>query len=592
MRKRSAPVFILVISALIVAGLAGGKAVRSEPVEIDRFYDRVMADLVGNDPEQLSCIGNLSSYGIRPREGELTDYSDAARHRWYAAVRRDLVELKGFSRKAQSPAQLVATDTLAWYLDAQAQGEKYMYHDFPADFMNGVQNWFVDFMINIHDVKDRASAENYIKRLSRCGARFDQVLEGIKLREQKGIYPPRFVVEMSLWQTRELLPEDPAQCDLYRVFVRKLEGVKGLDTTARETLGEAALKQIRTSVYPAYKRVTVALASILPMARKTDGVWALPDGDAYYRYLLRWHTTTDLTPEEIHQIGLREVARLQIEMTKAFSQLGLHGDSVGDNLSASRRTIPVIRGGSAALEAYRKILEPMESRLPEMFDLRSSAKLNVQARPAYLGGPNCYVFGNLDGTRPGVFWVNLEYPQYPPAMKPLAFHEGVPGHHMQVSFIMEQKDLPLPMRSLVVSFNANLEGWALYSERLADEFGFYETPQERIEALYSEYLRALRLVVDTGIHHKRWTRAQAADYLRQNTGMDLQNEVDRYIVMPGQACSYMMGELKMLALRDKARRQLGAKFDIRKFHNVILKTGSVPFSVLEREVQRYIDANK
>lgn len=390
---------------------------------------------------------------------------------------------------------------------------------------------------------------------------------------------------------------------LFTALVRKMEEAE-IGDPERERLAAAARAEIEGTVYPAYQRLIAYFREIEPKVEGNHGVWHLPDGDALYRLALRLFTTTDYSPDDIHERGLAEVQRLQGEV---LAILEAEGRDVSGGFEATMTAFnedpsfyypDTDEGREAILNDYRKILEEIEAGLDPAFDVRPEAQLEVRREAEFKEKTATvahYEMPSMDGSRPGAFVVNLydlkANPTY--GMRTLAYHEGVPGHHFQIALQMEQKDLPFFRR--LAPFTAYIEGWALYAERLAWELGFQDDPYDNVGRLQAELFRAVRLVVDTGIHHARWSREQAVEYMLANTGMaesDVVVEVERYFVMPGQACAYKMGMMKILELRTRARDELGNAFDQRDFHRVVLTNGAVPLTLLDRLVDEYVAETK
>jgi uncharacterized protein (DUF885 family) len=465
--------------------------------------------------------------------------------------------------------------------------------------MFGVQSGFPTFMENTHQVHDVGDAEDYIARLSKVGVKFDQVIEGLRHREGLGVLPPQFVVTKVLEEMTGFVGTPVEEGILYTALVEKMEEAE-IEAEERTRLSAAARAEIEGTVYPAYERLIAYFREIDPKVEGNYGVWNLPDGDALYRLALRFFTTTDYSPQEIHETGLAEVQRIQDEM---LALLEAEGRDVSGGFEATMAALnedPELyfpdtdEGREAILEGYRTILEEIEAGLDEAFDVRPEAGLEVRREAEFKEktAPGAhYEMPAMDGSRPGAFVVSLydikAVPKY--SMRTLAYHEGVPGHHFQIALQMENKDLPFFRR--FAPFTAYSEGWALYTERLAWELGFQDDAYDNVGRLRDELLRAVRLVVDTGIHHARWSREQAIEYMLANTGLvesDVVVEVERYFVMPGQACAYKVGMMKILELRERAREELGDAFDLRDFHRVVLTSGSMPLVLLERVVDEYI----
>ena len=451
-----------------------------------------------------------------------------------------------------------------------------------------------------HSVFNEKTARNYVARLNAFGTRIDQVLSETKRQADAGVLPPRFVIEDVIKDVAKF--REPAAQDhpLVVTFKEKLAKIDGFDKALAAQLAGDAAKAVKDVVYPAYQRIQATFEALLPRANDDDGVWKLPDGDAFYAARLHQMTTTDLTPDQVHDIGLREVARLEGEIDASMKSLGLtEGSLVSrfDKLTHDPRfTFPNDdTGREQILAGYRDLLSKMQARLGTVFSHVPAQKLEVERVPAYAESASAGAYYNrasLDGRRPGTFFANLRDPRETTrwSMPTLAYHEGIPGHHLQISWAENIEGVPMARK--VLPFTAYVEGWALYAEHLAKEMGAYDQdPYGDLGRLQAEMFRAVRLVVDTGIHAKRWTRAQAITYMREKTGMvesDVTSEVERYIVNPGQACAYKIGMLKILELRERAKSELGARFDLKAFHDIILDGGAMPLTVLERRVNEWI----
>jgi uncharacterized protein (DUF885 family) len=370
--------------------------------------------------------------------------------------------------------------------------------------------------------------------------------------------------------------------------------------SVRDEIVADARQAIESTVYPAYGRLIAYYEQLDASVDGNYGVWHLPNGDELYRGALRFFTTTDDTPEEIHQLGLREVDRIQREI---LTILEAEGRNIDDGFEAAITALaedPQFyyedsdAGREQILADYQRIIDEVSAGLDDFFDLQPAAGVEVQRVPEFKEKTSAGAYYNppaMDGSRPGVFYANLYDIKATPTynMRTLAYHEAVPGHHFQIAIAQEQESLPFFRRML--PFTAYAEGWALYAERLAWEAGFQQNPYDNIGRLQAELFRAVRLVVDTGIHAKRWTREQAIAWMKSNTGMadsDVEAEIERYFVMPGQACAYKVGMNKILQLREQAQQALGDDFDIREFHNVVLTSGSVPLTILEEIVRKYV----
>jgi uncharacterized protein (DUF885 family) len=597
--------WIAVLGLLVIVG--GGVFLQASlwgtPWTIDQFFKRVFLEFALERPLVLSQLRIFEPYGLRWRADELDDYSIEFELDEIRELKRNLEILRSYDRESLTPEQRESRDVLEWFLQVQADREPFLLHDFPVNQMNGIQTGLVDFMLSIHQINDEQDAENYIARLRGFGPAFDQVIDGMQRRAQAGILPPRFVFDRVRFELDQFLLPDPLDSALVLHFQDAVGRLEGVDDGRRADLLDAARAAVADVVYPSLRRLDEEIARNEEQAGDDVGAWRLPDGDAYYAWQVRRHTTTDLTPDEIHEIGLIEVARIEKEMHAILAEHGVEYESLAEVLrelaSAPRFQYPDDDAGRAAMLAdYQAIVDEVEAKLPELFGRLPKARVRVERVPEFMeaGAPVAYYTPPpFDGSRPGVFHVNLrsvaENPKW--RMRTLAHHEATPGHHLQISLAQEMDGLPFFRR--VLPFTAFAEGWALYAERLAGEHGLLPTPLDRLGEMVDEMFRAVRLVVDTGIHAKRWPRQRAVAYMESHTGKPISEvvaEVDRYIVMPGQALAYKIGQLEILAYRDRARRELGDAFDLRGFHDVLLGSGGLPLALLERKVDEWIAEKK
>ena len=571
------------------------------PWVIEHFYGRVFLEFALRSPMLLSQLRILEPYGLDFHSDDLDDFSVEFELESADRIRRNLDILRSYDRDAQSPGQQLSTDVLDWFLEILVEGRPYLFHDYPLNQLDGVQSALPDFMINTHAVEDADDAQNYVKRLSKFGVALDQVIESVRFRAGRGVVPPRFVVAAVQAEVSDFVSELFRHNVLYTSFREKLLAVPAIKKPERRRLLDEALSEIEHTVYPAYRRVLEVLAELEAVATDDDGVWKLPDGDSYYAWALERHTTTTLTPEDVHAIGLGEVNRIQGEMRAILSAEGYPTNDLAATLGALSREPRFLfadtdEGRGEILADYQAIIDDVSRRLPEYFGAIPAASVRVERVPQFKeeGAPGAYYQPPaFDGSRPGIFYANLrnvqETQRY--AMRTLAFHEAIPGHHLQIATAMELEGIPFFRR--VIPFTAFSEGWALYAERFAAEEGFQPTSFDRLGQLRGEVFRAVRLVVDTGIHAKRWTREEAIEYMVENTGRaesDAVAEIERYIVNPGQACAYKIGQLQILDLRDRARQRLGAGFDYRPFHDAVLGSGALPLALLERVVTDWMES--
>ncbi len=596
---------LLLLVLLVLAGFTIN-AIWFKPISSRIFYERVFLEYGLSSPQLLSTLRLLESLGIRGHNAKLDDYSEAAAAEQYAKIKADLATLRRYNRTEMDAKEQLNYDMLEWYLAHQADGERWRYHQYPVNQLFGIQSELTKFMVSVHQINDVTDAEHYVARLAEFRRVLAEVTLDLQVRQQHGVIPPSFVLDKVLSQVEAFTTGAPEQQLLYRHFEEKLSSLTALDTEKKTALLAQAKQAISNSVMPGYQQLATFLKQQQQVATTDDGIWKLPNGDEYYAYLLKEHTTTDLTPEQIHQLGLAEVSRIQAQMLAILATLPnpVAGETVAEKMTAlaespSMQYPDSAEGRAQILADYKTLIADIDSRLEPAFLTKPKAALDVQRVPEFAEktAPGAYYnMPALDGSRPGIFFANLYDVKATPkfGMKTLAVHEGIPGHHYQIAYQQELQGLPT-FRKLL-PFTVFAEGWALYTEQLMAELGLYhQDPTGDLGRLQAELFRAIRLVVDTGIHHKRWTREQAITYMSNNAGMaksDVEAEIERYIVMPGQACAYKIGMLKILELRNKAQQALGSNFKLTEFHQVILQNGSMPIAILERVIDDYIAAKQ
>lgn len=585
-----------------------------KPFSINHFYERVFVEIVMDSPELTTQLGVPILYDMS--KDELDDISDAALKEKLENLIENYHTLLSYDLESQSEENQLNTRIFASYLKTISVEKKpFFYHDYPVNQFEGVYTILPNLLVNFHRLEDETDIEAYIERLTKFDVKFDQLIENLKLREIKGIVPPKFINDIVLKELNGFIGHDSEEKvqpkdlqdrvkanALYTNFKAKVSNIKDISSEEKEHFKKEVAQALEKSVFPSYSNLITYIEKLNKTATQDAGVWKLPNGDAYYRYKLKEHTTTDLSPEEVHNLGLSEVARIKKEMFAILESQDLADTTItlGEiirNLNKKERFLypDTEEGRRLALADYKNILANIEEGIDDVFDLRPKADLEVKRVPEFKQDGSSfanYEAPAIDGSTGGVFFTNLrdmnELAKF--RMKTIAYHEGIPGHHVQLGIQRELQGLPT-FRT-VVPFTAYHEGWALYAEQLAWELGFYEDdPFGNLGRLQLEMWRSVRLVVDTGIHYKKWTREEAIAYMYKNTGLTMSEvitEVERYVVFPGQACSYKVGMIKILALREKARQALGAKFALSDFHNVILKNGAIPLFILEELVNEYI----
>lgn len=558
-----------------------------EGLSIDAFFEESYRILLMRDPEMVTELGLSQTFGIR--NDRLTDISDAFIRETIAIQRGILELLRGYDRSKLSTSQQISYDVYEWYLEDRIQREEFLYNDYPiTHFITGVQIQLIHFFTDIHPITNIDDAEDYIARLALVDEKINQLIEGLRLREEAGIIAPQFIFDWSYGGIRNIAQSSPMRTPFYTTLQDKVIAIEGIDDDSKNDLLTRAEEEIRNSVIPAFQDLTETVIDLRSKAPTHDGVWQFANGEAYYEYILHHFTSTDLSAAEIRQLGLQELERVHTEIRNVFAQIGYPSSAeireLYDRLAEESEYVP----GNEVGARYEEILNTANERIDTAFDVRPEAELSVLAGP--IG--DFYVSGALDGSRPGVFYASAQGGKSYYGMPTLAYHEGIPGHHFQIS-IAQESELPLFRNTLL--FNAYAEGWALYAERLAYELDWYlDDPYGDLGRLQAEAFRAARLVVDTGIHTYGWTFDQAREFFIENVGFDAGDnvnpdfEISRYIAWPGQSTCYYIGLLKFLELRQKAMDELGEGFDLREFHNVVLSNGGMPLEILELVVDDYI----
>ncbi len=605
-RKRTHPLVIgLGVGVVVLALLASLLALHTwylRPWSIDWFFTRVTVQRLLDDPETLSALRVLEPWGIRAHNGRLTDMSIPtldARHR---VAEHALATLLSYDRAALDERQRTSMDVLAVELRLEVAEHAFRLHRLPVNQLDGLHLALPEYILAYQQIDDAADAQHYLRRLAAFPARFAAARTQLELARAQGILPPRFMVDAVLAQMRELVGYPARQHPLFLDFARKLGAVNAdrIDATGRARLLDAAARAIEQQVDPAHELLIDWFARQQPTLARNDGAWAMPDGERYYAHCIAMHTDTTLTAAELHRLGLAAGARRGVAMDRLLRRGGLLEGTIGARMRSlaerpAQRYPDTPAGRIAILADYRRLVREAMPVLTRQFVHLPKAGIEVQPVPAHAeaNAPVGYYYSPaLDGSTPGVFYVNLgslaDLPRY--TMPTLTYHEAVPGHHFQQSIAQERDDLPL-FRKLAFS-TAYVEGWALYAEQLAAELGLVRNPTDELGRLQSEMFRAVRLVVDTGIHAQRWSRERAIAYMIDQTGLgdrEVSAEVERYFVDPGQALAYKVGMMKFLELRAHARLRLGPAFDIRAFHAAALDEGSLPLSVLAQRIEHYIE---
>ncbi len=573
-----------IVAALILPVAMSAAAAPDAATAQRELFAREWERGLRENPLRASYLGD-HRYGDRLPDASLDAIAASE-----AADRRALERLHAIGRDALSPADRLDYDTFEWQLQRSIERQRFREYLIPITHQGGIQQLHeTTELLRLDRVADY---EQWLARLRKLGTYADQTLALMREGQKTGVLPPKVIMQRVPAQIAAQRVAKVDDSPYFAVFERIPESIAASE---RERLRGAARKAIAEIVLPAYARLGDYFEkSYLPACRDGIAASGLPDGPAYYAFLARYYTTTDLEPEAIHAIGLKEVARIRAEMEKVRVQVGFEGTLA--EFFAHLRTDPKFfhRTRDELLQAYRALSKRIDPELVKVFRVMPRMPYGVRPIPD-TSAPDTttayYQAGATDGTRPGYYYVNLYKPETRPRweMTALSLHEAVPGHHFQFALGMEMPDLPMFRRTAY--FTAYSEGWGLYAESLGYAMGLYDDPFDRFGQLTYDMWRAVRLVVDTGMHAKGWTRQQAIDYFRGNaakTDQDIVNEIDRYIGTPGQALAYKIGQLRIVELRERARRELGERFDLRDFNDAVLSTGSVPLSALEMRVDEWI----
>lgn len=614
MKMKSTPIALAVALALLtactpepttttaapeVAKTETTAATQSESDKANAYFEQVFMDQVNLSPESLTQLG------IKQKYDQWDAFTDEAADAMLALQKQQLAGLAAFDISKLDAQTALSHRLLKQQLEEEIADDRWRLYNYPVNQMYGYHSNVPSLLINQHMIDDESDAKAYIARLNGIPALFAQVQQQLDKRAALGIVPPKFVFPLAISASKNIIQGAPftegSDSTLLEDFSKKVNALK-IDDAAKALLIKEANIALVSSVKPAYESLIAYLTKQEQTAGTDDGVWRFKDGEAFYNTALARTTTTTMTAEEIHQLGVAEVARIHSEMQAIMTQVGFKG-TLQEFFTFMRDDAQfyypdTAEGKAAYLAEATKIIDTMKGKLDELFLVKPKADMIVKAVEPFReesAGKAFYSQPSMDGKRPGTYYANLhnmkDMPKY--QMEALAYHEGIPGHHMQIAISQELENVPKFRK--FGGYTAYIEGWGLYTELLPKEIGFYKDPYSDFGRLAMELWRACRLVVDTGIHAKKWTREQAIQYLVDNTPnakTEAVNAIERYIVMPSQATAYKIGMIKLVQLREKARQALGEKFDIREYHDIVLKNGAVPLDVLEQLVDDYIKAKK
>jgi uncharacterized protein (DUF885 family) len=614
----SKPAKLFAISSLVIAMAACSPASNKDSLQIQSAQtenvtapasesERLAAFFTQSRETDLKRSPMTQSYlGIKWDYGKWGDFSEAKADETRVLMENRLKQASEFDVTTLGESEKLSLTIYKVDLERKLANDEFRHHTYIMDQFSAWHTTVPSFLINIHRIENEEDAQAYISRLSKVDTLFDQVIDQLRVREKLGVMPPTWSYDQMMQAAANVVKgnpfaESPEDSTILADFKQKLDA-SGLSNAEKSGLIADANSALLSSVKPAYAKLIQELGKQRLLTPEGDGVWRLPNGSEWYQNRLNWFTTTELNAQEVHQIGLDNVERIHNQMRSIMEQVKFKGSLQEFFLFMRNDDQFYYADSDQGRERYmteaKGFIDKMEAKLPAYFGLTPKARMIVKRVEAFReqsAGKAFYQSPSKDGSRPGTYYANLfdmrSMPTY--QMEALAYHEGIPGHHMQRAIAQELEGIPEFQK--YVSFTAYTEGWGLYTEELGKDMGFYADPYSDFGRLAMELWRACRLVVDTGIHEMQWSREKAIQYLVENTPnpeADSVKAIERYIAMPGQATAYMIGKLKIMELRDKAQAELGDKFDYRGFHDTLLKNGPLPMTLLEERVNNWIVASK
>ena len=593
----------LVVWALMLFSIYLFNLFFMKPASIDHYLGKEIIKDLTSSPEYMTYLGvfdDLDWLTGHNSKISIPDYDDIAED--LSSEKRKLNILNRYSDKALSPLQQTTKQIAIFDTENNIKElEEFSLHYYPLNQIGGAHLNAIEFLSDMHQINSYIDAKNYIQRASLFDESFEGLLTILEKQAEENIYAPDFVYVHVINQLNELMNHDLKNHPLYSQFVNKISKTD-ISEENKEALTKELEEVINNHVTKGFGLLKDFMIRTQKYANTNDGVWSLPNGDEYYQLQIRSYTTTDYTANEIHEMGVNEVKRISNRMSEILKNLGYdtNNKSVGQIMNDLNEDPKFLYADTPdrkdiVIADYTAMVKEAQEVMVNYFATMPKADVIVKAVPEYseqTAAGGYYQSPALDGSRPGVFYANLydikQTPTY--SMRTLAYHEATPGHHHQIAHSLENDSLTL-YRRFGYRTSAFSEGWALYSEQLALEAGLASNKYDELGILQSELFRAVRLVVDTGMHHKKWSREKAMDYMKSKTGMsdtEVRVEIERYLVWPGQALSYKVGMIKMLELRDKAMNALGSKFDIKKFHSAVLDHGIPPLFIVEQKIDEMI----
>ena len=571
------------------------------PVTVNNTVNQFSAEFALDTPELLSGIGLIDNTALDFHSGKLGDYTRVKEEEMLGRLRAARTRMDRFDPAELSGQEKLSWEIAVWFLDDMIRQAEFPYGGYRVNQISGVTVNLPQFLTDTHVVVSEKSAERYLSRLREFGRVLDESRVRVEDDRTHGVVPPDFIIAKSISGMRSFIEEGAAKNPLVSTLAPKLDKIEGLDAARKEAIVAEATDIVGEAVIPAYQRMIGLFEDMAKTATHDAGIWRIPDGERIYAAALKSNTTTDMTAEELHALGLSEVARIDSEMDAILRSLGRTEGSVADRLRALSQDPAQLfantdEGRQQMLDYLGKLNTEVMARAKDFFITLPPQPLEIVRVPEYSQDSSAGGYYNapaLDGSRPGRFYINQKNTADNPRwqLPTLLYHEAAPGHHFQLS--ASQLIENVPMLRKLSPFNAYAEGWALYAERVAaeDMLLYANDPWGNLGRLNDERFRAVRLVVDTGMHARRWSREEAITYMLANTSNsedDVVREIERYVVWPGQACAYKTGQLAIIRLRQKAEKALGERFDLPAFHEVVLMNGAMPLGILDKVVDEWI----
>jgi uncharacterized protein (DUF885 family) len=601
MKKWSLRILAWGTGLIAVAALGASLWFWFTPVGLNNYVNKITVQLALDSPQILTSLGLIDNTPLDFHSGKLDEQTKAAEQRSLAKLRRAREGLNDYGPEGLEGQELVTWQITAWFFDDLIRQAEFEHGGYRVNQISGVTVDTPQFLTDSHVIKNERSVERYLSRLREFGRVLREVRERVADDRANGVVPPDFVIDQSLLGMRNFIEGGAAANPLVTTLAPKLDSLPDLDAPQRARYLQQATLLVENEVIPGYQAMIALFEDLRKEATNDAGIWRIPQGEAIYEAALRSNTTTMMTADEIHALGLAEVARLETEMLAILDAQGLREGTLAERIAKLNtdpmQLFPNTDEGRRSMIAYLKEIDArIMSMAPRYFATIPPQALEIVRVPPFSqdSAPGGYYSAPaLDGSRPGRFYINqkdtADNPRW--TLATLMVHEGSPGHHFQLSAAQLIEGVPLLRK--VLPFNAYAEGWALYAERIAKtDLGVYDNdPLGDLGRLQAEMFRAVRLVVDTGLHARRWSREQSIDYMIEKTGMsaaDVTREIERYVVWPGQATGYKVGQLAILKMRERAERELGERFDIKGFHEVVLMNGAMPLATLDELVSQWI----